>query len=92
MARTILTIFKHNSGLSCNPGKCQLAPIRCSEEQVELVTGLFPCQLVTFLIRYLGIPFSIAKLPRSVLHPLVEHVADRLPTWKGRLLYRAGWP
>jgi hypothetical protein len=80
MAHTILAIFKHCFGLNYNPGKCQLAPIRCPEEHVELATGLFPCQLVAFPVKYLGIPLSIAKLPRSVLQPLVEQVADRLPT------------
>jgi hypothetical protein len=38
----------------------------------------FPCQIVSFLMRYLGIPLSVTKLPRSALQPLVDMVADRL--------------
>jgi hypothetical protein len=54
------------------------------------VTSLFPCQLVEFPIKYLGIPLSVAKLPRSALQLLVDRVVDRLKTWKGRLLCRSG--
>jgi hypothetical protein len=30
------------------------------------------------------------KLPRSTLQPLADWIADKLPTWKGRLLHRSG--
>jgi hypothetical protein len=79
MAHTILSIFEKSSGLSCNPSKCQLVPIQCTEEQVAQATNLFPYQQVAFPIRYLEIPLSISKLPKSALQPLIEKVADRLP-------------
>jgi hypothetical protein len=47
--------------------KCQMAPIRCSEEQTELATAFFPCQRVDFPIKYLGLPLSTTKLPKSAL-------------------------
>jgi hypothetical protein len=50
----------------------------------------FPYQIVSFPMKYLGIPLSIAKLLRSALQPLVDTVADRLPTWKGQLMRRSG--
>jgi hypothetical protein len=31
----------------------------------------------------------MAKLPRGVLQPLLDSMADRLPAWKGRLLRRS---
>jgi hypothetical protein len=32
---------------------------------------------------------AMAKLPRGVLQPLLDSMADRLPAWKGRLLRRS---
>jgi hypothetical protein len=90
MATTILSIFEKSSGLDCNLSKCQLLPICCSYDQVAQEINLFPCQQAAFPIKYLKIPFAITKLPRSALQPLVEKVANRLPIWKGHLLYRAG--
>jgi hypothetical protein len=76
MAHTILSVFEKSSGLGCNLSKCQLVPIRCSEEQMAQASSLFPCQQVAFPIKYLRIPLAISKLPRSTLQPLVEKVAD----------------
>jgi hypothetical protein len=69
MARTILSLFEGWSGLGCNMSKCQVATIRCTSEQVELVTSLFPYQQVEFPMKYLGIPLAPTKLPHSSLQP-----------------------
>jgi hypothetical protein len=45
---------------------------------------------VDFPIKYLGLPLSVSKLPKFALQPLVNKVADRLPTWKGKLMHRNG--
>lgn len=75
LLRAILETFAGASGLHTN---------------INLVTQSFPCQLVHFPCKYLGIPLSIYKLKKTDLQPLVDAVADRLPTWKGRLLSRVG--
>jgi hypothetical protein len=36
-------------------------------------------------------PLSIAKLPKYVLHPLVDRVAEKLSAWNGQLMHRSGW-
>jgi hypothetical protein len=41
-------------------------------------------------IRYLSIPLSVTKLPRSAWQLLIDSVADKLPTWKGKLLHKSG--
>jgi hypothetical protein len=89
VAHNILSLFEDSSGLGCNMAKCQMAPIRCSDDQVALVTSPFPCQKVDFLIKYLGIPLSVMRLPESALQPLLDCVADKLPSWKGRLMHRS---
>jgi hypothetical protein len=67
-----------------------MAPIRCDPTQIQVAASIFPCQVVDFLIRYLGLPLSIKKLPRSALQPLADKVAHRLPTWQGKLMHRSG--
>jgi hypothetical protein len=57
---------------------------------LALATSIFPCQLMDFSMKYLGIPLSLYKLPRLMLQPLVDRVTDRLPTWKGSLMHRSG--
>ena len=39
---------------------------------------------------YLGIPLGLKKLRKVELQPLVDKVANRLPSWKANLLNRAG--
>jgi hypothetical protein len=86
----ILELFEGASGLRCNLSKCQIAPIRCDETQVNLATSYFPCAVVEFPIRYLGIPLSVTKLPKTAWQYLIDSVADKLPSWKGGLMHRSG--
>jgi hypothetical protein len=81
----ILQIFEDAYGLGCNMVKCQMAPIRCSEEQINLAMTFFPCQKLDFLIKYLGLPMSTTKLPRSAPQPLADRITNKLPAWKGRI-------
>jgi hypothetical protein len=51
---------------------------------------MFPCQVVDFLVTYLGIPLSTSKLPKAALIPLLDCAYNKLPTWKGRLMHQSG--
>jgi hypothetical protein len=42
--------------------KCQIASIRCETRHLELAALYFPCSVVEFLLRYLGILLSITTL------------------------------
>jgi hypothetical protein len=42
------------------------------------------------LIKYLGIPLSIGKLPKSAFQLLVDKLADKLLAWRGHLMHRSG--
>jgi hypothetical protein len=90
VAETILTCFEGASGLATNLAKCSITPIRCSEEQVERAISQFRCKLAKFPCKYLGIPLAIKKLTKAQEQPFVDKVADRLPTWKAKLLTRTG--
>jgi hypothetical protein len=90
LTHDILQVFEGASGLGCNMVKYQLAPIRCSEEQSALVVTLFLCQKVDFPLKYLGLPLSTSKLPKSAVLPLADQIVDKLPAWKGMMLQRSG--
>jgi hypothetical protein len=55
-----------------------------------MAINIFPCSVVSFSLKYLGVPLSVTRLPRLVWQPLIDHVADRLPMWKDNLMNRAG--
>lgn len=67
--RSILASFAGASGLITNLRKCAITPIRCSEDDIALATSIFPCQVVHFPCRYLGLPLSVKRIPKaSVQH------------------------
>jgi hypothetical protein len=86
----ILEVFAAASGLHSNVAKCQLTPIQCSPGQIEMVQQEFPCWLVCFPCKYLGVPLSVHKLRKVDLQPLADSVVDRLPPWKAWLMSKAG--
>jgi hypothetical protein len=84
--RGILRIFDGASDLGCNFNKCQLALIRCTEEHMQLAGLLFPCPVIDFPLRYLGILLSIKKLPWTTLQLIINKMVDKLLIRKGRLM------
>ena len=50
----------------------------------------FPAKLSPLPITYLGIPLATRKLKKCELQPLVDKVNDGLPTWRAKLLSKAG--
>jgi hypothetical protein len=90
LARAILEFFASAFGLHTNLSKCQFSPIKCTDDHIARVTHWFPCQLVHFPCRYLGIPLLIYKLKKGDLIPLVDAVADRLPVWKSKFMSKVG--
>jgi hypothetical protein len=84
--RHIFSIFEGASGLGCNLANCQLAPIWCAPEDIEVATVFLPCQVIDFPLKYLSVPLSIRKkILRHALQPFVYKVADHLEFWKGQL-------
>jgi hypothetical protein len=90
LAHCIFYLFHGASGLTCNIQKCQMVPIRCSEDQIELAHSIFPCQFASLPMTYLSLPLSVHQLPKLALQPMLDNMADRLQSWKGKLLNRTG--
>ncbi|WVZ85170.1 LOW QUALITY PROTEIN: hypothetical protein U9M48_032120 [Paspalum notatum var. saurae] len=90
MVIELLDRFGHVSGLRCNLAKSAATPIQCSNEDLALVSEELSCAVTNFPSTYLGLPLTLNKPTKSVLLPLVDKVADKLPGWKVPLLNRAG--
>jgi hypothetical protein len=90
LVKEILRVFGEASGLVTNISKCSFTPITCGDQQVQIVQQFFPCSMVQFPCKYLGLPLRIKKLPRTVFYQLIEGIADRLPGWKASLIHPAG--
>jgi hypothetical protein len=90
LACAIMEFFADALGLRTNIAKCQFGPIRCSNDQVAQVQQCFPCQVISFPFCNLGVPLSTHKLKKDDLMPLVNAVADRLPSWKSGLMSKVG--
>lgn len=55
----ILQLFSDSSGLKTNLQKSNVLPIRCGEQELELIQQHLPCELADFPCKYLGLPLSI---------------------------------
>jgi hypothetical protein len=86
----ILQLFGEASGLCNNVQKSSVYPIRCDEVEKAVVRQLLPCDLRDFPCRYLGLPLSLKKLTKEQLQPIIDRIADQLPSWKADLLTKPG--
>jgi hypothetical protein len=86
----ILNLFGKASGLQTNIQKSSVVPIRCDEQSLIAPKELLPCEFVDFPCKYLGLPLSIKKLPKSHFQSIVDRMASMLPGWKAELMNRAG--
>lgn len=87
---SLLSTFGRASGLVVNVNKSACFPIRCEDLDVPQIMHFFNCPIKNFPCTYLGLPLHLRKLGRVEVQPLVEKVAARLPTWKGRFLNKCG--
>jgi hypothetical protein len=86
----ILQLFGEASGLRTNVQKSSVLPIQCLEEDRVILQENLPCRISDFPCKYLGVPLSPHKLTRNQIQPLIDKIADRLPSWKADLLIKAG--
>jgi mannosylglycoprotein endo-beta-mannosidase len=86
----ILDIFGKVSGLITNRCKCPVYPIRCEGINLQEVLQGFDCPIMSFPCTYLGLPLHVRQLHRVDIQPLIDKMSNRLPTWKGKFLNKAG--
>jgi hypothetical protein len=85
-----LDIFGKATGLIVNRSKCAVYPIHCEEIDIEDVMEDFTCPIKNFPCVYLGLPLHFRALHRVEIQPLVDKMANRLSSWKGKFLNKAG--
>lgn len=58
-------------------------PDSSQQDDIKIIKECFPYMVSDFPLKYLGIPLSVAKLPKTALQPILDKVADRLAVLKG---------
>jgi hypothetical protein len=90
MVLDILQLFGDASGLRNNVQKSSGFPIQCGQSEVETLQEMLPCEISSFPCKYLGVPLSLKKLPRSAIQYIIDRIAAQLPGWKADLMNKAG--
>jgi hypothetical protein len=86
----ILHFFGEASGLRTNLQKSNVLPIKCGDQELQLVKELLPCATSDFPCKYVGLALSLKKLKTEHIQPIIDKLANQLPGWKTDLLTRAG--
>jgi hypothetical protein len=86
----ILKDFGEVTGLVTNVQKSMVAPIRCSEINLEEILNGFPALRSSFPIRYLGLPLSIHRHRSGEFQYIVDKMASKLPLGQGKYITTAG--
>jgi hypothetical protein len=86
----ILQAFGQFSGLHINLEKSSIHPIHCEDVDLEHVLEPFNGVRESFPCRYLGLQLHTRLLWKMNVQPLIERIAQRLPSWKGKWLNRTG--
>lgn len=82
----LLSHFGEASCLKANMAKSTALPIRCDEEQIQMLHSDLECNVSSFLTKYLGLPLALSRLRAVDLQPVLDKLADRLTGWKAALL------
>jgi hypothetical protein len=86
----ILDIYGEASGLRNNVQKSSVFPIRCGEEEKNVVQQFLPCQLLEFPCQYLGLPLTLKKPTRDQIQSFIDKIGDQMLGWKVDLLSKPG--
>jgi hypothetical protein len=88
--KEILLLFGRASGLQVNFTKSSASLLHCDPLDAAPVVEHLSYPIVEMPITYLGIPLAIRRPTVAQLQPLVEKAVACLPTWKARLMTKAG--
>uniref|UniRef100_A0A453FFK2 Reverse transcriptase domain-containing protein n=1 Tax=Aegilops tauschii subsp. strangulata TaxID=200361 RepID=A0A453FFK2_AEGTS len=83
-------LFGRASGLQVNFLKSSATLICCDADDVAPIIDALGCPIMDLPITYLGIPLTIKRPSAALLQPVVDKTAGMLPTWKARLMNKAG--
>lgn len=93
--KEVLRIFGEASGLRTNLSKCSITPIFGADQALPDLQTILGCQISEFPIRYLGLPLSTRRIPKSchrrasglrTIQLTVDAIAKKLPPCHGPLM------
>lgn len=88
--KEISGLFGRASGLHVNFSKSTATLIKCATEEATQAVEQLGCPIVELPFSYLGIPLTIRRPTTAQLQPLVDRMANQLPSWKSRLMQKPG--
>jgi hypothetical protein len=86
----IMEAFGQATGMNINIAKSSVAPIRCSEINMEEILGDFAGKRVNFPIQYLGLPLTLGRTKMVHLQYIQDRAKGKLAGWQGKLVNMAG--
>jgi hypothetical protein len=86
----IMQHFGDATGLRISANKSSVAPIHCSEINLEEVLENFSGGRVSFPITYLGLSITLGHLKLVHLRPMIDHDACKMAGWQENLLNIGG--
>jgi hypothetical protein len=86
MIMSILQRFGDATGLKINVHKSSVAPIRCSQVNLDAVLQSFQGEKVQFPINYLGLPLNLGHLKMSHLQPILDQASGKLAKFSASIL------
>lgn len=86
----LLTNFGQVTGLQTNLQKTSVAPISCSNFDIDEILADLPVNRTGFPMKYLGLPLAIRRLQKIEFQPPMDRAASKLSCWQGRNLTQAG--
>ena len=88
--KRVLLSFQTFSSLAVNYSKSGLLVLGKNEEWANRVASHLECQLVKLPVTYLGVPLAANMRRRSSWQCVIDKIQNRLNTWKGTCISRAG--
>jgi hypothetical protein len=90
MIMQIMERFGESTSLRINVQKSSVAPITCSQVDLNQVLQKFFGARTQLPITYLGMPLCLGRLHMVHLQPVLDKVAGRLADWQGKLMNIGG--
>jgi hypothetical protein len=82
----ILYFFGVASRLKTNLQKNSVLPIRCEDQDLEVIRQQLSYAIADFPCKYLGLPLALKKLKKEYMQSIIDPMTDQLSGWKADLL------
>ncbi|XP_020999589.1 uncharacterized protein LOC110281570 [Arachis duranensis] len=86
-----MAAFCRASGMKVNFNKSRaICSMNVSRQRKDLFTGISSIRFANSLGKYLGVPLKHGRVTKAGFNDVVDKLTNRLASWKGRFLNKAG--